>query len=366
MSTALVQDRATRRWLVGPRFDLTWFFGGAALGLLVVPGLFAAGVPIAALFWAWLLLVDGPHIGATLLRTYLDPEERRARPRLLAWSLLAFAAGPLAIGVGVATGSKDPFALFLAVSALYGFYHVVRQHYGFMALYGAIGRDGDARAARLDGWTLYVGCWAPYLYFMAVHPLARALVHLPPALGPLEAALAWGCVAAWVVALASFVVRRARAAAPSPTKTGYVLAALASYGVIYFGVARLEPVYPQARGPDEAFMLISVMTALFHGVQYVALVWVHERNRLAERASLARYVGLLTLFSLGLYLAAGAATGVFPGLHPWSEATLGPVSVNELGLSLWWGLALHHYVVDAYVWRVRGDRRLARNLGLSS
>jgi hypothetical protein len=366
MSTGGLDRRA---WLVSRRYDLTWFFGAAVMAVALVPALFAVGVPIAALFWGWLLLVDGPHIGATLVRTYVDRDEWRERGPLLAWSLLAFLVGPAFVLANVVTGSKDPFTLFLGLAAFYGFYHVVRQHYGFLALYGGVNR---ARVDALDRWCLYVGCWTPYLYFLLVHPLARKLVSLPPELGPMEAVLAWACAGAYALALGTYVLR---ARGKPATCVAYVLTVLVAYGVIYLGVARLEPVYPAARGPDEAFMLISVMTALFHGVQYVALVWVHNRNRYSEpgvdyglarplNASATRYTGTLVAFSAGFYLLAAAATGVFPGLHPWSEATLGPVSVNELGLCLWWGLALHHYVVDARIWRVSGDARLKRHLGL--
>lgn len=360
-------------WIVSRRFDLTWFFGGAIAAGLVVPGLLLAGVPIAALFWAWLLLVDGPHIGATLLRTYVDREEWRARRGLLLWALATFLVGPAFLVAGVLTGSKQPFTLYLGLAALYGFYHVVRQHWGFLALYRAV--NAERAAARFDEWTLYVGCWAPYLHFMLTHPLARRLVELPPAVGPVERTLALACVAAFALAVVSFVARAARDGASAP-RAGYLLLTLAAYGAIYLGVARLEPVYAGYRGPDEAFMLISVMTALFHGVQYVALVFVHNMNRYAEpgldygparalNASPARFGLSLAAFSLLPYLALAALTGVFPGLHPFADAHLGPVSVNEVGLCLWWGLALQHYVIDARIWRVRGDARLGRHLGLA-
>lgn len=361
------------RWIVSPRFDLAWFFGGALVAGVAVPALWLAGVSIVLIFWAWLLLVDGPHIGATLLRTYADREEWRERRALLLGSLAAFLVGPLVLGIGVLAGSKQPFTLYLGVAALYGFYHVVRQHWGFTALYRAVNRE-DPRDARLDEWTLYVGCWTPYLYFLLTHPLARELFELPARPGPVAQALGWACAAAFALAALSFLARAARAA--SVPRAAYVLLTLALYGGIYFGVARLEPVYPQPRGADEAFMLISVMTALFHGLQYVGLVFVHNMNRYgvagvdygparALNASPLRFALALGAFSLLAYLVLAALTGVFPGLHPFSDAHLGPVSVNELGLCLWWGLALQHYVIDARIWRVRGDARLKRHLGLT-
>lgn len=74
---------ASAPWIVGPRYDLTWFFGGAAASLLLL-GLYAAGVSIVVLFWVWLLAFDGPHIAAAYTRTYLDRAEWRQR-RGLVW-----------------------------------------------------------------------------------------------------------------------------------------------------------------------------------------------------------------------------------------------------------------------------------------
>ena len=116
-------------------FDLTWFFGGAALSLIFLALYFVVGAPIVALWWVWLLAFDGPHIGAAFTRTYLDSAEWRRRPALLVTSLLSFLVGPMFLVANIASGSEYPFLLFLALATFYGYYHVVRQHYGFVALY---------------------------------------------------------------------------------------------------------------------------------------------------------------------------------------------------------------------------------------
>lgn len=103
--------------------------------------LLLGGTPVVALWWVWLLAFDGPHIGAAFTRTYLDRAEWRTRPGGLLRGLLVFAVGPAFLAAGLVTGSERPFALFLGVAALYGYYHVVRQHYGFLALYQADSLD---------------------------------------------------------------------------------------------------------------------------------------------------------------------------------------------------------------------------------
>ena len=148
-------------WIVGPRYDLFWFFGGAIASLAALALHFGAGVPIVILYWTWLLGFDGPHIAAAFTRTYADRGEWRSRGRVLVLSLLLFAVGPVFLLLNLVTRSPEPFQLFLGIAAFYGYYHVVRQHYGFLALYKAKSRDADRTDFQIDRAFLYVTCWAP-------------------------------------------------------------------------------------------------------------------------------------------------------------------------------------------------------------
>ena len=369
---------AGRTWIVGREYDLALFFGGAAASLALL-GLYMAGLPILLLWWGWLLVFDGPHIAAAFTRTYLDREEWRRRKRMLLLSLLAFAVGPTFLVAGQVLGVPDLFLLFLGASALYGYYHVVRQHYGFLALYKATHRDAGKLGFHFDKWALYVGCWAPYFYLLLTHPRARALLRLPvgtPA-GPIEGILPAALVALWLAAMASPIVRSlvdptARSWRPASV---YLVLTIALYGLIYLIVARLEPVYTASTGPDQDFLLISALITLFHNVQYLALVFFHNRNRYsgdgdfgAARAVSARpapYLLACLAFSLLVYLGVACSTGVFPGCMLLPDSKLGPFTLNQIGLCLWWGLAIHHYYLDQKIWRVRGDPQLRANLGLA-
>src|SRR6267143_4987736 len=116
------------RWIISARDDLVWFIGSVlssyALLILYVTGL----VPLIPLVAAWALLVDAPHIFGTFSRTYFDRTERRNRARLLWGSLLFFAVGPAMVLSGAGF-------VFFFVAALWAYYHLVKQHYGFMVLY---------------------------------------------------------------------------------------------------------------------------------------------------------------------------------------------------------------------------------------
>src|SRR5688500_3738724 len=138
----------------------------------------AAPVLVVPLWWAWLLLLDGPHLFATWMRTYADPEEIRRRPRLYAWSLLLILPGVGAWALCKWTGSTRPFDLFLLSAAFWSFFHVVRQDYGILALYQRhAGADAATRTidSRFFTWSM----WGSYLLFLVAHPWSRRALELP-------------------------------------------------------------------------------------------------------------------------------------------------------------------------------------------
>ena len=163
---------------------------------------------------------------AAYTRTYVDKEEWRTRPGVLGLSLLCFAVGPVCLVIDRATASDTAFTGFLAVGVLYGFYHVVRQHYGFLALYKS--KSQDRADFKLDRWFLYFGAWAPYLWFTFAHPATRRVMRMDVTPSPVERALLLILAVGWGVAFLAWTTR----ALASPerrkhaTKIAYVLVAV--------------------------------------------------------------------------------------------------------------------------------------------
>jgi hypothetical protein len=364
------------RWIVSCPFDLAWFFGGAFVSLAIVVAFLALRVPIVALVWIGILVFDGPHMAAAYSRTYVDRVEWRDRRRVLVVPLLAFLVGPLCLFLNVVTRSELPFLAYLGLATFYAYFHVVRQHWGFLALYrskaGERGRDLE-----IDRWSLYVACWTPYAWFLLTHPKARALLLLSPDASPsFVRVVTLASAAVYLCAVAAFLWRALESRA-APQKIAYFLVTVSLYAFAYFWIGRMEPVYAQSSGPDQDFLLLGLVISVFHNVQYVGLVWFHNRNRYAERdeqhglarhvnASAKHYLAFVIAFSLGIYLLVACSTGVYPGCQAFlTRRLLGPITINQLGLSLWWGIALHHYYLDQKIWRIRGDDRLRRDLGLA-
>jgi hypothetical protein len=359
-------------WLVDRRSDLLSTVGGTAASLLLLALHVLGGVDGLPLWWAWIVLLDGPHIFATLSRTYLDKRERETRGRLLLGSLGWFAAGPLAFALSAALGRRLPFDLFLALAGVWAYWHVVRQHYGLMALYQRKNGDTLPLDRRLDSLTLYGGLLAPFVAFALTHPVARRLLGLAGA-PTWEAGVARGCWAVVVVVVALCAARQLQRWREGLGVNGpklLLMGAALGLGVVLFSpavVARVD------------FIMVSAVVTAFHNIQYHGVVWFYHRNRyhapgaraadfgLAPRLSqrFLFYAACGIAFTL-LYRGLGCGFGAHPGCGAFDAGmTLAAgLSLRDLVTGFIWGFALHHYYLDQHIWRVSRDAGLHRDLKL--
>src|SRR5215471_2947039 len=98
-TAALATNPFRTNWIISRRDDLVWFIGSALAGYVAL-ALLASGVPLAPVYLVWLIGVDGPHVIATVTRTYLDKQER-ARLGWLLWIVVPFVvAGPVMVSLG--------------------------------------------------------------------------------------------------------------------------------------------------------------------------------------------------------------------------------------------------------------------------
>jgi hypothetical protein len=339
-------DAGTRalslRWIIGARDDLVWFIGSVvtsyALFALYVWGL----VPLVPMVAAWAILVDAPHVFATFSRTYFDREERRARARLLWWSLLFFAAGPLAVVAGLGF-------LFFFLAALWAYYHLVKQHYGFMVLYKKKNRDLDPADNFLDRAFLLLAFTYPFVRFVARD--GEALRRVPEALhawlGMLEAVL----LAATFLAAVAWVARqgqRALLGLPLDVPKYLLLAA----AVPMHWVVLLTPM------PHKPIAIVAMLT-IYHNLQYHRLVWFHNRKYRGGGDDGRGRHGAAEFISRRLfhYLALGVIFGVWyqvPRQYV-NHASDPEAFVTQLFSGFLWGYALLHYHLDSKIWRVRRD-----------
>jgi hypothetical protein len=359
-----------RGWIIDRRSDLLWLLGSVGVSYAFVAAHAGLGVPAVALWWTWIVAFDGPHVFATLFRTYLDRQERLTRAPLLAGSLGFFALGPAMFGLSALLGSALPFHLFLAFASVWAYWHVVRQHYGFMVLYKK--KNGDMAPAdnRVDNALLYVGQLAPFAAFAVTQQESRRMLGLS---GPItwEGPFASACWAALGVAALLFAARQAdlllRGRAVNGPKVLFFLAVVPLAALVFS---------PWVAQRSHFIAFFAYVTA-FHNVQYHAIVWFYARNRYGT-ADAAQYGAASTLarafwryalagvlFTLA-YRLFGCSLGVHPGCgaFAWTDKVAAGLTWTHLGMGFMWGFALQHYYLDQKIWKLRKDRALNEALKL--
>src|SRR4030095_4739658 len=167
-TTSTLERRILFPWILSPQKDLLFYIGSALAGWLYVAiiayaiatlenplngalavvhlGEFHVPLTLQLLVvLSWGLILDAPHVWATLARTLFDPDEWKVRRREIWFSFVWFFVGPAAILIPYLLGSFTaplgfvlPGALlsfgalaYFVFFRLWAYYHVVRQHWGF-------------------------------------------------------------------------------------------------------------------------------------------------------------------------------------------------------------------------------------------
>lgn len=348
MSTATFASPATTsdqrqpgvRWIISQREDLTWFIGSALAGYLAV-ALMWAGFPLIPLQAVWFFGVDGPHVLATVTRTYFDRAERKK----LGWFLWILAplllVGPVAALLGYA-------AWFFLAAFLWQQFHVVKQHFGFVMIYKAKNRERNDLDRKLDRWFLLGSLFAPLALFVIKTQHFFANSWLPQAV--------YGVYAVYAILAGAWLLRQAQKlhqGAPMNWPKIALLAAVVPLQWLALGFG--------ARFGTAGALQASIPLGLFHGLQYHRLMWFHNRNRYSlpgaeERnglaAKLAKNVSIYLTVAIGLHFLLTFMPQYF---FPTSQ-------IVQAGI---WGIAFTHYVLDAKIWKVRSDKELAVALRLA-
>jgi len=349
-------------WLDSPAFDGVFFIGAALISGMVGAVVVALPGLLVPVIWAWVLLLEGPHLAATWQRTLFDPEY--SDPPTTRLALAAGLSPLLFLGASLA-GLPDAMELLVAVAAVWSIHHTVRQHHGMVAMYDA--RVHSPRWVReLDRWALQVGLWAVIIAGQLLVPLNRQIVGAPDFLVPIgwvAAAVAGLCVAA-LLGRIGWAVRQGVSPLPGIVALG---PAIAFTVFVMFGMGSVEPVYASASTPEQRVLAMSLVGGVMHGLQYLGIVVLANRPRFAGRPGWVGWLGrhgwasygCWVLLSVG-YLGIDAARSAYPGAMWFAPSS----ATAELFMALYWGLFFHHYVLDSRIWKVSRDVALRRELAL--
>jgi uncharacterized membrane protein len=413
-TAAAVPVRLRWSWILDQRNDLGWYIGSALVGWFYLALVLALGRgladpmhdPIATLqlggiqlditlkllvVASWGYLADAPHLFATLARTYLDPDEWKVRKAVLLKGWSFFFLGPAVVLTPYAIGALLHLPgwtlglgslIFTVFFQLWAYYHVVRQHWGFLRLYQRKGNEfSDESEMRMDFWFFHLTLYLPLVRFLtapwygetAFPPLGLQSpiwhgISISDVLHPLATALYVATLLGYVL----FQVSRARAGA---TRNGSKLLFLASIVPLH-GVVFAHPLLV-------SFVLPVVTVG--HNLQYHRIVWSYGAQRYREAS---RPGWLRQIFTRSwLYLLLGLVF-TFAAYHgPWVDwaqhtmagnldrwlfdalATMaGAQDVRSLELGaevVGWvvmGWAMQHYYLDSHIWRVSRDAAVQKAL----
>lgn len=364
------QTRAiSLRWIISARDDLIWFIGSVvasyALLIFYVSGL----IPLVPMVALWAILIDAPHVFGTFSRTYFDRTERLNRSRLLWGSLAFFAVGPIMVTAGLGL-------VFFFLAALWAYYHLVKQHYGFMVLYKKKNNDLAPIDNALDRLLLLFAFNYPFVAFIAGDP--EAMSRVPPVLQSWVSTLATILFVATVVLAVAWLIRQMqRALVGEPLNVPkYLLLAAA---IPMHWIVLLTPM------PHKPIAIVAILT-IYHNLQYHRLIWFHNQKYVGSRSAsnktpvsddeLRRKYGAAEFISRRLlfYIACGILFGL---IYQGPRQFLGYTSLRndvggaaysvptQLGISFLWGYAFIHYYLDSKIWRVRRDPAVGEALKMT-
>ena len=340
-------------WICSARDDLIWFQGSVAAGLLLLAFFvllgddhsgYGAGYPALVTVFLWGTLFDGTHVWATYARTYFAPDSGSRAQIPGSWSWLLLLVGPAIAIAAAETGSPALFRFFLLAAYLWAYWHLVRQHYGFLMLYRRRAGETAARGARLDELILWSGCLYPFLRFSLGNAYAQSgLPQLIPgellAGGRIALDIAFCILAIGLLATALSQKVEKFTLGPKHLLMGLVI----SFHILVFSLLH-------------SLLAILATLTIFHNIQYHRIVWMYERG-------LGRIPSGGVLRFLGLGLALGI---LWYGLRVFGVNQLGPSLAGNALMGLCWGVAFHHYLLDSRIWRLSRSPAVSRALSVAA
>ncbi|MBO6933485.1 MAG: hypothetical protein JJ863_00870 [Deltaproteobacteria bacterium] len=340
MSAALPApvERAPGAWIVSPGYDTAFFTASLLVPLTLWLG-FSAGVLTGiAVYVLFQLLFNLPHNFQTWTMSVLDEGDRKKHGRRY---LLAAVVCLAVLGVPMALSPDGVYPWVRDALIYWGYYHLVRQHYGFLRLYERKMGDVPAKESRFYARYVDAICYLPLLVRFRDPELMTIRV------GAVDAWIHHPVLpeSAWVPILALWVAFVVAAVAHHlhlwrKGRRGLMPRALLLISVtLAFGLAVLVV--------QDIIVGIAVVTA-YHNLQYLGLTWFHNRNRAAEPAegdASNSTIGWLRGGKVWLYLLFTMFYGVVI-FAP--RALIQGQRLAELPLAF---VVAMHYYVDSRMWQ---------------
>jgi hypothetical protein len=309
-------------WLVAPWFDLL-FVANVAWPLAILAQLGDGFDGRSGLQFWQVYYVTTPHRWITLLLVFGDRD--RFRQRRVAFLAVAAVVVAACLGVRLTTGA---LTCLLVIDYVWNAWHFAAQHHGIYRIYD---RMGDP--ARTGGVVLEK--WAMRLFLLYATLRVASATWAEPGV---ETWLRVGDWLALIVPVGLVVRDLSRPASGSRGRSAYLLSVCGLYAALLWAVHERELTLVLA---------LATASALFHAIEYLALVSWSVRQRHATAAGKMGFMGVLAARW-------GVALAVFVlvlGAGGW----LLDQRYIETWLTINVAVAFLHYAYDGMIWRRRAS-----------
>src|SRR5262249_128774 len=249
--------------------------------------------------------------------------------------------------------------LFFFFASMWAYYHLVKQHYGFMILYKKKNGDLAEIDNLIDRAFILLGMTYPFVRFLT-HSYAAKDSLEGMGLSTQSESVWWIetlVLSAFVVSLILFVGRQAQRLLSKRQVNVPKLLLLAAAVPMHWIVLRLlEPVQP----PSAAALAAVATLTIYHNIQYHRIIWFHNHNKYG-RSDAGKY-GAASVISKNVWTYIGFAIA-FGLMYHVPHYTI--VKPDTVWMAFIWGGAFTHYYLDSKIWRVRRDAQLNENLRMA-
>ena len=410
-------------WIIDKKQDLLWFIGSISISyifLSVYYGLnYFANASLAfsslVIYLIWTVIFDATHIFATYTRTYFDKDFRQRNARLIYGGLALLLIGPLYMLLFYTIGTKEQyraaFLIFNRFGVLYAYYHLIRQHWGFIALYNRKNPNISAIQTKLESVILWTGTLYPLIYHNIHYYIPFGLAEKKVDIINFQDWLFVNttfieiAITLWITRL---IIGKNLFGAVLSIIYGILVAVfLAVSIVLYFGLTDCLRTLLLLSGytfilasliytsylfykkneikdslPKLSLLFLVVFTnnfilsldmpyitayaciTVFHNIQYHAIVRFHNKNKYLMNEE---KFGLASIMTKNIILFVIMALS-FNLIFTLPRTVIEYISTSEIFIyfaaSFFWGIGFHHYVFDAIIWRPSRDNEVSTNLKL--
>ncbi|MGK0290211.1 MAG: hypothetical protein ACI86H_001666 [bacterium] len=331
------------QWIVSPKYDLFFFIGSCVFSFLFLGvyyllnrfGITLNGDSILLTYFLFSALFDHPHIFQTFSRTHFDQKEFQKRRYLYTVGLSGFI---LLVFFLTNLGYVKELVIF---TALFGSWHVIRQHAGFINAYKSLNNDQEPIDNWIDSITFYTGILSAYCHdYSGIEKPTTIYGNLKvqfPSLPDGTGVFIWKI---FLVSLCFFIIRQFwRVKEKKPINLPKILmmcSAVFTHLFLFFFFSA-------------AFLLAEALETAHHTVQYQGWMMHYQKKRFPNIKRVALKWTLVAL----LYGIIVGVIEVYSLLnHQWAMWVMVP----------FYALILFHYYIDGKIWKFRNDPELQKTM----